>query len=227
MNLRTNSLLRPLCRTAAAVITGAAILVSATSAYAATPYKANEGDTLWSVSQKFGITVDELINLNKSVSANNIYDGLTLSIPAAASNKTTSKTDNKSKSVMKMSEQKSGAQIIDPNGTSFSVAKTMNIKATAYSSDISENGKWGAVDCLGNPLKLGTVAVDPKLIPLGTKLYVTGYDFNGLPKGGMMATATDTGGKIKGERIDIFVPGSMDEVNNFGIQYVKVHILQK
>ena len=126
-----------------------------------------------------------------------------------------------------MSEQKSGAQIIAPNGNSFTVAKTMNIKATAYSSDISENGKWGAVDCLGNPLKLGTVAVDPKLIPLGTKLYVTGYDFNGLPKGGMMATATDTGGKIKGERIDIFVPGSMDEVNNFGIQYVKVHILQK
>ena len=84
MNLRTNSLLRPLCRAAAAVIAGAAILASATSAYAATPYKANEGDTLWSVSQKFGITVDELINLNKSVSPNNIYEGLTLSIPAAA-----------------------------------------------------------------------------------------------------------------------------------------------
>jgi len=64
------------------------------------------------------------------------------------------------------------------------------------------------------------------LIPLGTKLYVTGYDYNGLPKGGMVATATDTGSAIKGNRVDIFVPGKSSQAMSFGIQNVKVFILE-
>lgn len=51
----------------------------------------------------------------------------------------------------------------------------MNVKATAYSADPSENGGWGAVDYFGNDLELGTIAVDPSVIPLGTKVLVTGH----------------------------------------------------
>lgn len=97
--------------------------------------------------------------------------------------------------------------------------------ATAYSSDPKENGGYGAVDYFGSPLKVGTVAVDPAVIPLGTKLYIEGYDFQGLPVGGMLAEATDTGNAIKGNRIDIFVPGTPQELKKFGFQQVKVYLL--
>lgn len=79
---------------------------------------------------------------------------------------------------------------------------------------------------MGNRVNVGTVAVDPSVIPLGSKLYITGYSFSGLPAGGMMARATDTGGAIKGNKIDIFVPVSQQAAVNFGVQNVKVYILK-
>lgn len=98
-------------------------------------------------------------------------------------------------------------------------------ESTVYSADPSENGGYGAMDYMGNPLKIGTVAVDPNVIPLGSKLYIEGYDFNGLPVDGMFAYATDTGGAIKGKRVDIFVPGSQKALRSYGIQTVKVYKL--
>lgn len=98
-------------------------------------------------------------------------------------------------------------------------------QSTAYSADPSENGGYGAFDYMGNPLGIGTVAVDPTVIPLGSKLYIEGYNFNGLPAGGMYAYATDTGGAIKGKRIDIFIPGSKKSLQKFGIQTIKVYKL--
>jgi 3D (Asp-Asp-Asp) domain-containing protein len=93
-------------------------------------------------------------------------------------------------------------------------------KATAYANES------GNLDYFGNQLKLGTVAVDPKVIPLGSKLYITGYNFDGLPIGGMYAVAVDCGGAIKGNRIDIYIPGSQDRVQQFGIQNVKVQVIK-
>lgn len=98
-------------------------------------------------------------------------------------------------------------------------------QATAYSADASENGGYGAIDYMGNPLQVGAVAVDPSVIPLGSKLYIEGYDFAGLPTGGMVAYATDIGGAIKGNHLDIFVPGSRASLKDFGIQQVKVYRL--
>ncbi len=59
------------------------------------------------------------------------------------------------------------------------------------------------------------IAVDPSVIPLGSKVYVEGYGY---------ATAADTGGAIKGNRVDIFVPNEQDAVN-WGVKNVKVQIL--
>ncbi|WP_167356992.1 stalk domain-containing protein [Paenibacillus pectinilyticus] len=96
-------------------------------------------------------------------------------------------------------------------------------ESTAYSADPSENGGYGAIDYMGNPLAMGTVAVDPSVIPLGSKLYIEGYSFDGLPQGGMYVYATDTGGSIKGNRLDIFIPGSKKSLQSFGIQKIKVY----
>jgi 3D (Asp-Asp-Asp) domain-containing protein len=65
-------------------------------------------------------------------------------------------------------------------------------------------------------LARGIVAVDPNVIPMGTKLYVEGYG---------EAIAADQGGAIKGNRIDLFF-GSHQEALNFGKRTVKVTILK-
>lgn len=84
----------------------------------------------------------------------------------------------------------------------------------------------GAVDYFGDALKLGTIAVDPNVIPLGTKVLVTGHSHPGLPKQAFLATATDMGSAIKGNRIDIFIPGSQSFVSDFGFQYVNLYIIE-
>lgn len=116
--------------------------------------------------------------------------------------------------------------ILNEDGKSHPPIAVEHFKATAYSAAPEENGRWGAVDYFGNPLRLGTVAVDPEVIPLGTKLYITGYNFDGLPAAGLKAIAADTGSAIKGNRIDIFVPGSHAKVSDFGFQKVKIYILK-
>jgi len=134
--------------------------------------------------------------------------------PAKAPAKTPAKTsDTASKTV------------VTTAGKSMPYKKVISMKATAYSGDASENGGWAGLDYFGNSLKLGTVAVDPNIIPLGSTVYITGYSASGLPVKGMMGKATDVGGAIKGNRIDIYIPGSNQLVQSFGIQNVQVYVM--
>ncbi|MUG73146.1 hypothetical protein GNP93_21175 [Paenibacillus validus] len=112
-----------------------------------------------------------------------------------------------------------------PKTIAKNYVKVIEAKATAYTAAPSENGGYGSLDYMGNTLKLGTIAVDPNIIPLGSKVYIEGYNYAGLPTGGMYATATDVGGAIKGNKIDIFVPESPSQASRFGIQQVKVYVL--
>ncbi|SDX67872.1 3D domain-containing protein [Paenibacillus sp. CF384] len=127
---------------------------------------------------------------------------------------------------MKMTSVDKKEEIITIGNSNYNYSEVVQAKASAYTAAASENGSWGAVDYFGNPLKLGTIAVDPKVIPLGSKVYVTGYDHGGLPSGGMMAIAADAGSAIKGQRIDIFIPQSQEQARTFGFQYVKVFVLE-
>lgn len=70
------------------------------------------------------------------------------------------------------------------------------------------NGKWGAVDGFGKPLKWGCVAVDRSVIPMHTKLVVDGFD--------MIFEARDTGSGVDGKHVDIFVPVSHSEALKMG-----------
>lgn len=76
-------------------------------------------------------------------------------------------------------------------------------KLTYYCPCRKCNGGPG-IDRFGNPLEWGTIAVDPKVIPLHTKIVIDGYD--------AIFTALDTGGKwVQGNHIDVFVPVSHSE----------------
>jgi 3D (Asp-Asp-Asp) domain-containing protein len=213
---------KKLSQRSATLALGVAIMVPALTAHAATSYSAKDTDTFWKLSKQFGVPVQRLMKANPNVNPLNIYAGLKLAVP-----KTTVKKSVESAQILAADAPAVTAQsVTTTSGQSLSFSKVINIKATAYSDSAEENGKWGPVDYFGNPLKLGTIAVDPKVIPFGTKVYITGYDFKGLPTGGLVATATDKGGAIKGNRIDIFVPGTRAFVSEFGYQNVKVYVLK-
>ncbi|MFC5469551.1 3D domain-containing protein [Cohnella suwonensis] len=201
---------------ASALVLGAALALPSLTAHAATaPYTAKEGDTFWKLSKQLNVPLQKLMNVNPNIDPLNIYAGLKLVIP-----------NNGITAASKASPNAVTAQSVTTTaGQSLGFSKVLDIKATAYSDSAEENG-WGPVDYFGKPLKLGTIAVDPNVIPLGTRVYVTGYDFSGLPDGGLIATATDKGSAIKGNRIDIFVPGTRQFVSGFGYQSVKVYILK-
>lgn len=105
---------------------------------------------------------------------------------------------------------------------------SMVMSATAYDLSFESTGKnpgdngYG-ITYSGTKAGPGTVAVDPNVIPLGTKLYIESLD--GSEDYGF-AVAEDTGGAIKGNKIDLFVEDS-DEVKKFGIREVKVYILKE
>ncbi|MFM2221814.1 MAG: hypothetical protein RLZZ78_71 [Armatimonadota bacterium] len=92
--------------------------------------------------------------------------------------------------------------------------RTMTMIATGYSA--SENRRWGGKTATGRPARFGVVAVDPRFIKLGTRVYVEGYG---------IAIAADTGGAIKGRRIDLCF-NSRAEAMRVGRKSVKVTILK-
>ncbi|PZT53876.1 3D domain-containing protein [Paenibacillus silvae] len=214
---------------AAIALMTSVLLIQAVPAHAESVHVAKEGDTFFTLSKQYGVSTDKLMNANKNISPYNIYGGLKITIPGQ---------ENKAAAApaqMKAQENTVKAASLDVNaenkvvqawGKTFDYSKTINVKATAYSADASENGGWGAVDYFGNPLELGTIAVDPKVIPFGTKVLVTGHSHPGLPKQAFVATALDAGSAIKGNRIDIFIPGSKQFVNTFGFQDVELYVLK-
>lgn len=97
----------------------------------------------------------------------------------------------------------------------------LQVKATAYAAGPHDNGKWGEKTHLGTTVRPGVIAVDPNVIPLGSRVYLE------FPDGtGTYAVAEDTGGAIKGNRIDIAM-SSVDKAYDFGIKNVKVYVLGK
>ncbi|QWI22518.1 enterotoxin [Bacillus mycoides] len=111
-------------------------------------------------------------------------------------------------------------QEVSKNNTQ-STKRELTVVATAYTADPSENGTYGGRvltamghDLTANP-NMRIIAVDPKVIPLGSKVWVEGYG---------EAIAGDIGSAIKGNRIDVLM-GSKSKAMNWGRQTVKVKVL--
>lgn len=101
-------------------------------------------------------------------------------------------------------------QVASRGADKFEYTKVYNMEATAYSYDA------GSLTAMGTKVRVGAVAVDPKVIPLGSRLYIDGYGY---------AVAEDTGGAIKGMRIDLFM-NTREEALRFGRRPVKVYLLK-
>ncbi len=101
-------------------------------------------------------------------------------------------------------------------------AKVITVNATAYDPDPASNGGSG-ITATGRRARFGLVAVDPRVIPLGSKLYIESTD-DGKSWTYGYAIAADTGGAIKGNRIDLCY-NSRSECIQFGRRSAKVYIL--
>lgn len=88
--------------------------------------------------------------------------------------------------------------------------------ATAYTADSAQAVPTGRT-ATGLPAHYGVVAVDPRVIPLGSHVFIQGYG---------TAIAADTGGAIIGNRIDLCMD-SLRRALNWGRQPVKVYVLQE
>jgi len=88
--------------------------------------------------------------------------------------------------------------------------------ATAYAPGALDNGKWGNLTYMGGKVRKGVAAVDPDVIPMGTRLWIEGYG---------EAVAEDQGSAIQGNRIDLAF-NNRSEALNYGIQRVKAYVLE-
>nr|WP_302664870.1 3D domain-containing protein [uncultured Agathobaculum sp.] len=106
------------------------------------------------------------------------------------------------------------------DGSSYEYTAVIDVTATAYHR--VEDG--GEITASGTVTQYGTIAVDPRVIPLGSRLYVVsdGGDQSWSYGPGL---AEDTGGLIKGTKIDLFFMTG-DEADDFGIRPAKVYILK-
>ena len=114
------------------------------------------------------------------------------------------------------------------DGIKFHYSRVVDVKCTAYTSSFEDTGKRPGdpgfgITKTGMVAKEGIVAVDPNVIPLGTKIYIEILD-NKIEDYGY-AVAGDTGGKIKGKKVDLYFNASADEIKRFGVRKAKVYIL--
>ena len=99
-------------------------------------------------------------------------------------------------------------------GEEFRYKDCIDMTATAYCS--------GTTTATGMKVRYGVVAVDPRVIPLGSRLYIESA--NGTWIYGT-AVAADTGGAVKGNIIDLYVESYNDAIQ-FGRRQAKVYILE-
>lgn len=108
-------------------------------------------------------------------------------------------------------------------GKTFTYSKKLTVKATAYDTSPEENGGYSKT-ALGLTPGFGIVAVDPGIIPLGSKLYIESTD-DGKSWSYGYCIAGDTGGAIKGNRVDLCY-NSKSECIQFGRRDATVYVLE-
>ena len=172
-----------------------ALLVSgaSTGLAASSTYTVQKGDTLYKIAKTHKVSVSTLKSWN-NLKSNTIKPKQKLKVKAT----TTAKKKNPSRS------------------TEDNVVKEFVVSASAFTA--SCNGCSGitstGINLKRNP-DIKVIAVDPKVIPLGTKVYVEGYGY---------AIAGDKGSAIKGNKIDVFFP-TKSEAYKWGRKSVKIKIL--
>jgi 3D (Asp-Asp-Asp) domain-containing protein/LysM repeat protein len=217
--------------------------------------KVKKGDTLWDIAQANKVAVEDLKNWNNLTSdiihpglnvkvyteKNTVTKGQTkrTKVKATVTNKgqAIQNTQTQTEQATPTPPKEDGSQAVSVKAEAKTVeeapkqaaeaskepeakeeaTKVITVEATAYTascegcSGITSTG----INLKENP-DAKVISVDPSVIPLGSKVHVEGYG---------TATAADTGGAIKGNKIDVFIP-DYDDAVEYGRQQVKVEIIE-
>ena len=120
-------------------------------------------------------------------------------------------------------EQPEGPVISDgiitlPTGEILTYYDTTQVQATAYTHT---DAGCSMLTYTGTTVHVGTVAVDPRYIPYGTRMFIIASDGSYVYG---VAEAEDCGGDIKGDRVDLYLP-TFDECIQFGRRECTIYFL--
>ena len=147
-------------------------------AASAATHTIKENESLQSLAERYDTTIQTLMELNNFSTVDEAVKGTAVKLPDHIQNKIAVKSEKQAEPEMK-------------------VKKTLTVKASAYTPYCKGCSGFSATGInLRKDKSLKLIAVDPKVIPLGSKVWVEGYG---------IAIAGDTGGSIKGNKIDILV----------------------
>ncbi|WP_235753938.1 3D domain-containing protein [Psychrobacillus sp. INOP01] len=182
-------------------------------------YTVEKGDNLFRIALEHSISLESLLEWN-NIEGDLIFPGDVLNVseerfPETVNKVAAASTVARSSPPTNVSEESKvtvSSSIVEP----ASSGEEMIVTATAYTAyceGCSGTTAYG-IDLRANPDQK-VIAVDPRIIPLGTKVWVEGYG---------EAIAGDTGGAIKGNKIDVFIP-SYENAIAWGVKEVKIKVI--
>lgn len=155
-----------------------------------------KGDTLYELAEKYGYEVEELASINQIQDPSMIRVGQQLRLPQP---KTVSKKEPS----------------LEKGVTTLSRGKDLGLfTLTAYTAGPESTGKskkhpWYGITASGSYALDGvTIAVDPNVIPIGSRVYIEGIGYR---------IAQDVGSAIRGQRIDLFI-SDLSKAKQFGVK---------
>lgn len=177
-----------------------------------TKVKVKKGQTLYRIAKEHHLSVSELSGLNQITKPKSLQIGQILRVPL------------QTKAIVRkqLKESKTVTKKALPRHALSRGSLLGRFTLTAYTAGIESTGKKKThpaykVTSSGAKVMDGlTIAVDPKIIPIGSRVYIEGVGYR---------VAQDIGSAIQGKRIDLFM-SDLQEARKFGVQRnVKVEIM--
>ena len=195
-------------------------------------YTVKYGDTLSVIAEAMDVSLDALIRVNDIQNANLIYAGTTIKFSSdkqevvvkTEEEEHTYKVEDNTEVVevkaVEPTPQTATSQEVQTTTTTQAAPAstegyTLTVEATAYSYAEAGLSSYTAdgTNLVNDPM---VIAVDPRVIPLGTMVEIPGYG---------VFRAADTGGAIVGNKIDVHFP-TVAQTYNFGRRTITIRILK-